>query len=122
MDNPRINAEFALRGFDQSSIDQSRRVHRLIPDVVKRQGLDLSGLCVLTEAGSSHFALTPAIALAAGASRVLAVTRDSSYGRATEIIAASREIIQRGGYAGPIDFIVGRPDEATIASADIVTN
>jgi len=62
------------------------RVERLIKDAVSEFGLDLKGISVLTEAASGPFITTCLIAASAGADQIFAITRDSRYGTAQEII------------------------------------
>ena len=52
---------------------------------VNKIGLDLKGQNVLTEAGSGPFIATPVIAAVAGASHVVACTRNSIWGTVDEI-------------------------------------
>ena len=47
------------------------RVVKLIRDTIEFLKLDLSGLVVLTEAASGPFVVTPVVAAAAGAERVI---------------------------------------------------
>ena len=61
------------------------RVSRLVEKIIADLSLDLMGIRVLTEAASGPFVVTPLIAARAGAERVVAVARDSCYGRAQEV-------------------------------------
>jgi hypothetical protein len=96
------------------------RLRRLLAEVVARLELDLTGACVLTEAASRHFAVTPAIAVAAGAPEVYAVARDSQYATARE---AAEHVQEVAGAAGlDVDRIRFVSRDALPARVDIVTN
>lgn len=92
-----------------------------IQSSINKFGLDLSGLTVLTEVGSGAFVVTPIIAALAGAKRVYAVTRDSSYGRAAEVIEYGRKFAEFCGVERSISFSSEAP-VIHAPSADIVTN
>jgi hypothetical protein len=97
------------------------RTVRLVKQAIKTFQLDLRGLTVLTECASAWYALTPVIAAAAGADKVIALGRDTRYGTFDEckhqVIAASRPY----GITDRIVFTSDRKDPR-IAGADIVTN
>jgi hypothetical protein len=82
--------------------------------------LDLSGITVLTEVATGPFVLTPLIAAAAGAD-VIAVTRDSRYGAATEVCSYAQSLASRFGVAGRIQFATDDP-RVFASKSDIVTN
>jgi len=62
------------------------RTEKLIKNAINIFGLDLKGISVLTETASGPFVTTCLIAAIAGADQVFAVTRDSRYGKAQEVI------------------------------------
>jgi hypothetical protein len=97
------------------------RVVRLIRRAIDELDLDLSGARVLTEAGSGPYAATPAIAAAAGAERVDAVTGDSQFAPATEV---EREVAALVGAldVAPDRVRVHRSRTAVTRGVDIVTN
>jgi hypothetical protein len=99
----------------------ARRAARTITETIRRLQLDLRGLVVLTEAGSNAFAVTPAIAAAAGARRVLAVALDSRHGRASDVRRQALEVAGHLDAGGRIEFL-DAASPAAIAEADIVTN
>lgn len=66
-------------------IHNRQRVNRLMLSAIQALNLDLENISVLTEGASGAFVVTPLIAAMAGASRVVAVTRDSTYGAATDV-------------------------------------
>ena len=96
------------------------RIARLCRKAQSDMALDLSGFRVLTEAATGPFAATAAIAALAGA-EVVAVARDSRWGRAAEAFAATRTIAERLGCEGAITFSTRAPSEVA-KDCDLVTN
>jgi hypothetical protein len=68
------------------------RAKRLILETIESLNLNLSGMSVLTEAGSGAFIVTPLIAVMAGADMVYVVSRDSSYGKRDDILFYLKEV------------------------------
>ena len=97
-----------------------KKIERLIKKSIEKIELNLSGLTVLTETGSNNFVLTSLIASAANASKVYAVTRDSSYGKASDVIAYSESIANKCSLKN-IYFNSELP-ESFAGESDIVTN
>jgi hypothetical protein len=97
------------------------RARLLIDEIVHRLGLDLSGMVVLTEMASGQYVYTPLIAALAGASRVLAVVKDSEYGPIEEIISRGRTLAGLWGVHDHIE-VVHALSASVIAQADIITN
>ncbi len=96
------------------------RMARLIREAVDRVGLDLTGLTVLTEAATGAYGVTAAIAAAAGAKQVHAMSRSSRYGTAAESIEWTRHLAGSVGALDRISFCEAIPDHPE--SIDIVTN
>jgi len=85
-------------------------------------GLDLSGLTVITEAATGHYATTAVIAALAGAKRVIARTRDTArHGSAREAAAATLSLAGEALVADRIT-IVKRIEDTHLAACDILTN
>lgn len=101
-------------------LDNPARVKRLIEQSIDTFELNLAGLTVLTEAASGPFVCTALAAALAGAS-VIAVTRDSRYGKASEVLGYCREWAQDLGVASRI-LTTDRPVLEFASRADIVTN
>ena len=97
------------------------RLCRLVKDAIQRMSLDLRGWIVLTEAATGHYALTPIIAALAGATRVLALAKDSRFGSATEVAAAVQQQAEAWETGGIVETLMAR-DDLRIGDADIVTN
>ena len=109
--------------FSDLGIGPPGRIRRLVSAAVDRLDLQLRGMCVLTEAGSGSYALTPAIALAAGADEVIAVSRDSEYGTAaSNLAAAATAATHVTSSARRLSPLVGRPSSEAVGRADIITN
>jgi hypothetical protein len=89
---------------------ERRRVERAIRTATAGLELDLTGIGVLTEAASGAFSVTAIMAALAGADPVIAVCRDSKFGRADEVIAAMRDWAQELGLSGRLVFQFGRPE------------
>jgi hypothetical protein len=104
-------------------MDQFHRYEKLIESVIKKLELDLSGKTVLTEVGSSLFALTPIIALKAKAKKVFAWGKDTRYGKADDCIDFCKKILASfNSNTNDVEFAANvRPSEH-IAEADIITN
>lgn len=104
-----------------AEIPNLARNAQLIKQAVLKLELDLSGLTVLTEAASGPYAVTPVIASMAGAKRVLAVTADSPYATADEVVRQTRALESACGLPHRVEIVQQRRLEF-FAEADIVTN
>ncbi|MGE4553904.1 MAG: hypothetical protein AB7D57_12395, partial [Desulfovibrionaceae bacterium] len=101
---------------------QLERARRLAEAAIRRFGLDLNGLVVLTEAATGHFALTAPLAALAGADRVLALGRDSRFGSAEQAHEACRRVARAWGLdEDRLEFLDDRRDPR-LREADVVTN
>lgn len=105
----------------EAGIASPKRAVKLIRDTISLLELDLSGLTVLTEAASGPFVVTPVIAAVAGAARVIALTRDSRYATATEVIRQTRALEQLADLKSQVEIHTVRTGEV-FSAADIVTN
>jgi len=99
-----------------------KRAIRKAEESIDLLDLDLSRLKVLTEVGSNYFALTPVIALMAGALEVFAWTKDSRFGKGSENVEECKDILKEISYKGEIKFRVNRRPIEDIKSANIITN
>lgn len=99
----------------------SRRLARLIRECIEQLHLDLTGIVVLTEAATGHYAATAAIAAVAGAEEVFAVAASSSWGSAPAAGAATRTTAEALGVAPRLRVIESVTLEA-LGAADLVTN
>ena len=98
------------------------RMKRLIQEFIERLNLDLSGLVVLTEAASGNYVCTPLIAAMANAKNVIALSKDSKYGKAREITDNTLSMARILGIGRDRIQVFDnfRPD--LIEEADIITN
>lgn len=92
---------------------------RLIRECIEKLSLDLSGLNIFTEAASGYYAFTPIIALMAGAKNVLAIAKDSRFGKKEDIKENIEKIAGRVDYPGKLQVVF---DYELIHEADIITN
>jgi hypothetical protein len=97
------------------------RLVRLMRKAVARCQLDLGGAVVFTEAATGAYAVTPILAALAGARRVYALTRTTSYGTAEEVTAHTRHLARLAGVDAAVEVVTRKRSEQ-IAEADIVTN
>lgn len=102
-------------------ITNLRRVERLIRRAIDCMELNLSGISVLTEAASGNFAVTSLIAAASGASQVIALTRDSSFGSAAEVTKYVGDLAGALGVASRIEITTDRKAAAE-SGCSLVTN
>lgn len=97
------------------------RRERLVRKAVQAFNLELHPFCVLTEAATGHFMLTPLIAAIGGARMVYALARDSKYGSAAQVAHATRALAHDWGVASHVQVLEHR-DDPRLEEADIVTN
>jgi hypothetical protein len=97
------------------------RRFRLIQSAVDLLELDLGGAVVLTEMGTGFFQLTPLLAAAAGASKVLAVAKDSRYGSSESTVASGMDLAKRWGLDNHVEPVTAVTAEH-LAETDVVTN
>jgi hypothetical protein len=123
--NPRLHGLSVVPDRHQASpmdglVDGARLV-KLIPEIITKLRLDLSGLTVLTEAASGAYVVTPVIAALAGAHRVIALTRESRYASVNAVIAQTRELASVFGVDAAVEICMERSPDL-FARADIITN
>jgi len=97
------------------------RISRLMKGAVVKFDLSLKGLEVLTEAATGYFMFTPIIAAVAGAAKVYALTKDSRYGKASDIRDATMALARHFGTEQRVE-VISSSVAPEIANADIVTN
>lgn len=82
----------AVTVLQRAGISNPLRLLSLIRRQISFLQLDLSGLTILTEAASGPYVITPVIASLAGAKRVIAITSNSSYATADEVVSQTRAL------------------------------
>jgi hypothetical protein len=97
------------------------RIYRLTKEAILKFDLSLGGLEVLTEAATGYFMFTPIIAAIAGAVKVYAITKDSQYGKASDIRDGTMALARYFGVENGIQ-VISSSDDPEIAKADIITN
>jgi len=106
---------------EKAGVRSPSRAKKLVKKFIEDLNLDLPGLVVLTEAASGNYIFTPLIAAMANAEKVVAVTKNSKYGMAKDIIQNTLLFANYFGVDGKIQvFDVLKP--TMIEKADIVTN
>ncbi|GJL61924.1 MAG: hypothetical protein NPIRA04_05780 [Nitrospirales bacterium] len=109
------------RNVVEASFRENIRLERLVRSAVARMALDLTGIRVLTEAATGPYAATVALAALAGADEVWAITRNSQWGYASEIINNIEYFLERIGVQQCVHFIDGDSSMAP-SGCDLVTN
>ena len=97
------------------------RLVDLINKTIASLNLDLSNFVVLTEAASNFFVVTPVIAALSGAKRVIALTQDSQYAKAEEVITQTRALEILCDIPDTIEIHTDKP-LSVFTEADIITN
>ena len=106
---------------EKTGVKSPSRAKKLVKKFIADLKLDLSGLIVLTEAASGNYIFTPLIAAVANAEKVIAVTKDSKYGKAKNVVQNTLLFAKYLDVDGKIQiFDVLEP--TMIEKADIVTN
>jgi hypothetical protein len=105
----------------QSGIASPVRVMGVIRETIAALDLDLSGLTILTEAASGAYVVTPVIAAAAAAERVIALTRESHFADVEAVSRQTSALAALCDVDGRVE-VYGERSPALFADADIVTN
>lgn len=99
----------------------AERARRLMKESVKRYGLDLSGLTVLTEAATGHFSTTASLAALGGAQRVLLLAADSRFGSAKEALDQTFSLAESVKMREKLDVLESRMD-SRLNEVQVITN
>ena len=100
---------------------EERKALQFARDLIQSFDLDLTDLCVYTEAATGPYRFTPLVCALAGARRVFALARDTAHGTADEAVARTEALAGNLGLSKPLRFSrEKRPED--LARADIVTN
>ena len=100
---------------------QEKRAGKIIGEYIDELGLNLRGLAVYTEAATGYYRYAPLICAMAGAERVFARARNSSWGRAEDIKRETMDIARRWGVDKAVSVELESRPEA-VSRCDIVTN
>lgn len=93
-----------------------------IRSVIQLLNLNLEGLTVLTEIGSSYYFYTPFIAALSGAKKVFAWTGTNSYFECNELVSQAVQLTQQLNLEHIIEFSVNEKPVTHIQEADVITN
>lgn len=96
---------------------EKKQARRILDDI----DLNLSGLCVYTEAATGAYCVTAGLAAMAGAEPVYALARDSRFGNADEAAKATLQFARDAGVEDRLR-IVSEKSPTHFSQADIVTN
>jgi len=106
---------------EKTGVAPLSRIKELVKKFITDLDLDLSHLVVLTEAASGNYIFTPLVAALANAEKVIAVTKDSKYGKAKDVTENTLLLANYFDVDEKIQvFDVLKP--TMIEKADIVTN
>lgn len=97
------------------------RIKNIILELVEKLDLDLKGLVVTTEVASGDYVYLPLIAALAGADKVYALGRDTSYGKYIEHKARLSDISRAFGVSSIIEPCETSSFNSWVES-DIITN
>lgn len=97
------------------------RLIRLMRDAIQHCQLNLNGMTVLTEAATGAYVVTPLLAAMAGASRVMAIAKDSRFGSAADAAERTSTLAAMAGVEQRIE-VISSITPAVLGAADIVTN
>lgn len=103
-------------------MESPARSKNLVAEYAEQLKLDLSGLVVLTEAASGNYIYTPLIAALANARKVIALTRDSGYGKARDVKENTHLLARYFDIEKSRIQIVEGLSAQIIGKVDIVTN
>lgn len=97
------------------------RMHALMRDAIKTNGLDLNGMTVLTEAASGAYGVTAVTAALAKARHVHAVVRPSKYGSVAEVQKWTETLAEAAGVSDRIS-VHEAVQSGILNDIDLVTN
>lgn len=97
------------------------RAVRLMRSVIEDLNINLKGMNVLTEAASGPFAVTPVLAAMAGANQVVAIGKNSTWGKVDEVSKHLHTLSCEAGCLGRIT-VSDRPAIEHASNMHIVTN
>lgn len=103
-------------------MEQHTREIKHIRSVMDLLELNLNGLTVLTEIGSSYYFYLPFIAALGGAKKVFAWTGTNNYFECDELIAKAMKLAHELKVSHIIEFSVNEKPISHIQQADIITN
>ena len=116
-----ISKHQAIELLRRAGIANPVRLVQLTAQTVEALRLDLSGMVVVTEAASGPYVVTPIIAAIAGAAEVRAITADSRYASAAEVVAQTEAFQTLCGARNTVKIYTKRSIDI-FRGADIVTN
>lgn len=110
-----------MKGFHLTNKPEHLRARKIIQRLIAELEIDLSGLTVFTEAASGAYLYTPIMAAMAGAEKVYAIAKESSYGTIDHIKDMTHDAASLCEVSNKIDIVTEKTSE-TIGESDIITN
>lgn len=98
-----------------------KRLLRLIKGAIERCNLDLTNQVIFTEAATGAYVVTPVIAALAGAKKVYAITKNTSYGSIKQVIQETNNLANLANISSIIEIITEKTPEI-VNKADLITN
>lgn len=98
------------------------RAYQLIVKSINQLKLDLTGKTILTEIGSNNYLYTPLIALIAGASKVIAYTKNTLFLDANEVALKAKLFKEHFDIQGELEFRIDTINYDDFKIADVITN
>lgn len=106
----------------KTGVKSPSRVRKLVTELIADLNLNMNDLVVLTEAASGNYVFTPLIAAKANAAKVIAVTKDSRFGKPEDITENTCLLASYFGIEKERIQIVQSLSPRIIGQADVVTN
>jgi hypothetical protein len=106
---------------DQRPGLNTARLVSLMRAAVDRCRIDVRGATIFTEAATGAYAVTPVLAALAGAERVYALGRSTSYGSVDEVASQTRALARALGVSDRIEIVAEKYPEL-VGRSDVVTN
>lgn len=99
----------------------THRYSQLVTRAIDDFELDLTGLCVYTEAATGAYRVTAPLAALAGADQVYAIAKESRHGDRSDAISQTEKLAAAVGVRDRIQF-VSRKRREHVGEADVITN
>lgn len=108
-----------MNSLDQFQLDRNFKIIKRLIDQLQ---LDLTGIKILTEAGSNLFLYTPIIAALANAEKVFVWTKDSDYGSAKSIADQCQAIAVAFNLEIKLEIAINEQPISHLSSSNVITN
>lgn len=99
-----------------------KRYRKVIDAYIKEFLLDFTDLTVFTEIASNAYLFTPLICILAGAKKVYAISKDSSWGKKDDFILQAKYIMSKWNIDESQVVFLDEKDLDAVADSDIIMN